>query len=216
MTNREPVLEFIKATKSQGAGDDFLVTLLREQGWPDKSIFAAFGEYYQTLTGLAVPARSGGGERAKEAFYYLLGFFTLGTWTIALGSVFFTLIETWFPDPLEQSAAFSFYSMSGNLAALLVAFPIYLLVTRLVLRALRENPEGYDSPIRKWLTYLAMLIAVGIVISDLVTFLAYFLRGDLTVRFVLKVLVVLIIAGGVLFYHLGSLRRPAEEAGDAA
>jgi hypothetical protein len=218
MANREPLLEFIKAAKSQGANDDFLVTLLRESGWPDKQIFEAFGEHYRSLTGLPVPARRGGGERSKEAFLYLLSFSTLSTWTIALGSLFFTLIEIWFPDPLQAGrfSVFSFSMLSNNVAALIVAFPIYLFVMRLILRTLRENPESYDSPIRKWLTYLAMLIAAGIVICDLVTFLAYFLRGDLTARFVLKVLVVLVIAGVVLAYYLASLRRPAgEAAGDA-
>jgi hypothetical protein len=44
-------------------------------------------------------------------------------------------------------------------------------------------------------------------IGDVVTFLAYLLRGDLDVRFVLKVVTVLVIAGGVFAYYLDSLRR---------
>ena len=123
-------------------------------------------------------------------------------------------------DGEQRSSSFATYpltdtlagtGLADNLAALIVAFPIYLFVVRLILRTLRQNPEGSESPVRKWLTYLAMLIAVGIVIGDLVTFLAYFLRGDLTVRFVLKDVVVLVIAGGVLLYYLGSLRRPVAQ-----
>jgi hypothetical protein len=44
-------------------------------------------------------------------------------------------------------------------------------------------------------------------IGDVVTFLAYFLRGDLDTRFVLKVVTVLVIATGVFAYYLDSLRR---------
>jgi hypothetical protein len=211
MANREALLEYIQAAKSHGASDDFLLTLLRETGWPDREIFGAFERHYEVLTGLPVPGRRSGGERAKEAFFYLLSFATLGTWTMALGSIFFTLIDTHFPDPLTPPQPFRVHDLADNLAALIVAFPIYLFVAHLILRTLRQNPEGSESPVRKWLTYLAMLIAVGIVIGDLVTFLAYFLRGDLTVRFVLKVVVVLVIAGGVLLYYFGSLRRPVAQ-----
>jgi hypothetical protein len=216
MANREALLEYIRAAKAQGAADQFLAALLKESGWPERDIFRAFQEHYQALTGLPVPARGGGTERSKDAFLSLLGFATLATWTVAVGSIFFTLIDVWFPDPLSQPTQFRFYSLANNLASLIVAFPIYLVVVRLISRSLQNNPEGYDSPVRKWLTYLAMLIAVGIVIGDLVTFLAYFLRGDLTVRFVLKVVVVLIIAGAVLLYYLGSLKRPSEAAHGAA
>jgi len=37
--------------------------------------------------------------------------------------------------------------------------------------------------------------------------LTYFLRGELTARFVAKVATVLLIAGGVLWYYFGSLRK---------
>ncbi len=60
---------------------------------------------------------------------------------------------------------------------------------------------------RKWLTYLALVVTASILIGDVVTFLAYFLRGDLDTRFVLKVLTLLVIAAGVFGYYLDSLRR---------
>lgn len=212
MASRQALLEYIQAAKMHGASDDFLLALLKEAGWPNKEIFLAFEEHYRSLTGLAVPGQRGAGERAKDAFLYLLSFATLATWTVAVGSIFFTLIDTHFPDPLNRAAQpLRLYNLANNLAALIVAFPIYLLVTRLIIRGLEQSPEARESGVRKWLTYIAMLIAVGIVIGDLVTFLTYFLRGDLTVRFVLKVVVVLVIAGGVLLYYLGSLRRPDAE-----
>jgi hypothetical protein len=43
-------------------------------------------------------------------------------------------------------------------------------------------------------------------IGDVVTFLAFFLRGDLTPRFVAKVAVTLFISGGIFWYYLGSLQ----------
>jgi hypothetical protein len=68
-----------------------------------KDIYAAFGRHDQGLTGLPVPVRPGtNGEAARDAFLYLLAYSTLGTWTVALGSLMFTYIDRWFPDPLAR------------------------------------------------------------------------------------------------------------------
>jgi high-affinity Fe2+/Pb2+ permease len=85
---------------------------------------------------------------------------------------------------------------------------------RILLRGVRTQPEKLESGVRKWLTYIALLLASATVIGDLVTFLSYFLRGDLTTRFVLKVLTVLVIAGGVFWYYLLWLERPSERPSD--
>ncbi|MGA2592106.1 MAG: DUF5671 domain-containing protein [Bryobacteraceae bacterium] len=206
----EKLNTFIETAKAKGASDDFLVNLLREQGWAAKDIYAAFGRYYESLTGLPVPVRAGGaGEAARDAFLYLLAFSTLGTWTIALGSLMFTYIDRWFPDPLAQRS-FQFHrEISGEMACVIVAFPIFLLVMRFILREVETRPEKLESGVRRWLTYIALLIAAGTVIGDLITFLTYFLEGELTTRFVLKVLTVIVIAGSVFWYYLVSLKKGA-------
>ena len=215
MTRSENLNGFIEAAKHQGASDEFVVSLLREHGWPSKEIYAAFGARYATLTGLAVPERSGGAASARDAFLYLLTFCTLGTWATALGSLFFAFIDRSFPDPvMRQTFQDSRSSISSQMASIIVAFPIFLFVTRFILRQTRQNPEMLESGVRKWLTYIALLITAGIVIGDLITFLAYFLRGELTARFVLKVATVLCIAGVIFAYYLASLRSPLSDVGE--
>jgi len=117
------------------------------------------------------------------------------------------LIERWIKDPLAtaNSYASGFYEMADALACVIVAFPIYLMVMIYIIRTVEAHPEKRESPVRKWLTYIALLIAAGIVLGDLITFLTYFLRGDLTARFASKVATVLVLAGGVFWYYLGSL-----------
>ena len=68
-----------------------------------------------------------------------------------------------------------------------------------ILGEVKSQPEKLDSSVRKWLTYLALLVAAGVVVGDVIAFLAYFLRGDLSARFVCKIAVVLVIAGGVFW-----------------
>jgi hypothetical protein len=93
------------------------------------------------------------------------------------------------------------------MAALIVAFPLYLFISRIVVREAALHPEKLDSSIRKWLTYMALVIAASIFMGDLIAALAYLLRGELTTRFLAKSFVVLALSGGVFFYYFGGLRK---------
>lgn len=204
--------EFLDAAKRQNASDESLVALLRGRGWPEDDVYRALADHYENHSGLRVPAYKRSGS-AKDAFLYLLSFSMLATWTIGAGSVMFTLIDRWIRDPPSPANnnyyASGYYQMADSLACIIVAFPLYLLTMRYILREVQLHPEKLESPVRKWLTYIALLIAAGVVVGDLITFLTYFLRGELTGRFVAKTSVVLVISGGVFWYYLGSLQKVA-------
>jgi Domain of unknown function (DUF5671) len=204
-----PLAEVIEALKTQGASDEFVVALLKQKGWSEKRILQAFTAHYEARMGQPIPDHGGSIEAAKDAFFYLLTFLTLGVWTVELGALFFTVIDLTFPNPALSTfnPSWNIRSLSDNLAGIIVAFPLFFLITRSQIRDARLRPERLESPVRKWLTYLALVIAAGTLIGDMVTFLAYLLRGDLETRFVLKVLTLLLIAGGVFGYYLGALRR---------
>ena len=126
------------------------------------------------------------------------------------------LIDDWIRDPLNARYAPSVsYQISSELAALIVTFPLYLFVMRIILSETHRAPEKLESGVRKWLTNIALLIAAGVMIGDIVTFLAFYLRGEFTARFVAKVAVTLAISGGVFWYYLGSLRDTRKVAGNA-
>ena len=210
MSGGSSLQEFLDAARLQGATDEILVGLLRGRGWPEEDVYRALADHYESRSGIQVPIYKRSGS-AKDAFLYLLNFSTLATWTIGLGSVMFTLIDRWIKDPLSpiNYYASGYYQMAGSLACVIVAFPVYLLVMRYIIRELEIHPEKLESAVRKWLTYIALLIAAGVVFGDLITFLTYLLRGELTARFVAKVAVVFVIAGGVFWYYIGSLQKGA-------
>jgi hypothetical protein len=122
--------------------------------------------------------------------------------------LFYALIDRWLPDAVVgQYAASSFReTVTYQLAALIVAFPIFLWVSRLISTGLRARPESADSGVRKWLTYVALVVAAVSLLGDAIWFLQGFLHGDLTTPFVLKSLVLLALAGGIFVYYLGGLR----------
>jgi Domain of unknown function (DUF5671) len=210
MSGGSTLQEFLDAAKRQGASNENLVGVLRGRGWSEEDIYRALADHYEGHSGLQVPVYKRSGS-AKDAFLYLLSFSTLATWTFGAGSVLFTLIDRWFKDPLSPISYYAsgYYQMADSLACVIVAFPVYLFVMRYIIRELEGHPGKLESPVRKWLTYIALLIAACVVVGDLITFLTYFLRGELTARFVAKVAVVLVIASGVFWYYLGSLQRAA-------
>jgi hypothetical protein len=197
---------FLRAAKSQGASDEFLVALFKQQGWPEKAVYQALGRFYAEATGQTLPAPKSTLESAREAFYHLLAFGTLATWIFAIGSIWFELIDTWLPDPaVAYYRPWALRNVSWQIAAILVSFPVFVLATRSILADMALSPEKAASGVRRWLTNIALLVAALIFIGDLVTFLAVFLQGDLTSRFIAKSFVVLFLSGGVFLYYTRGL-----------
>jgi hypothetical protein len=60
---------------------------------------------------------------------------------------------------------------------------------------------------RRWLTYLTLFLAATVLIGDVIVLVFNVLGGEITTRFVLKVLVVGFIAGTVFWYYLSDIRR---------
>ena len=200
-------MSFTEATKANGISDDFLTALLLHHGWPKEEVFATLGSYWERTAGIQVPSRIGRGESSRDAFLYLLSFATLATWASALGSMLFRFIEYWFPDPVAPAYAPSLRSeVTWQMAAIVVAFPIFLFITRTIVTEAQNQPDRWQSGVRKWLTYFALLLTAGGLISDLICFLDYFLTGEITVRFLLKTFAVFVICGGIFAYYLASLR----------
>lgn len=204
---RLALVNFIETALARGASDEFLYQLLRSRGWSQQEVELGFTQVYENLTGLPVPMPAGRlSGSARDAFLYLLSFVTLGIWSQALGQIGFIIVNQLIPDPLNRTYNQA-YAMAASLARLIVVFPIYLLLMRLLIQDLGTHPDKYQSGVRKWLTYLALLIAALIAIVDVVVFLTFLLQGELTLRFTYKVIIVLVITTGILWYYLNWLQR---------
>ena len=144
------ISEFVERAKTSGVTDQALVGMLTGRGWSAKEVYEALAVHYERLMGMEIPRRGGGGTAARDAFFYLLALSTLATWTIGLGSLAFTLIDRSLVDTLSAvSFQYDNYSLAESLAAIIVAFPIYLLVSRIVVREGGAHPEKLQSPVRK-------------------------------------------------------------------
>jgi hypothetical protein len=199
---------FVRECLGRGIPRATIRAKLAEAGWASEEIEAALAEYAEIEFEIPVPRRRAY-LSARETFFYLVLFATLYTSAINAGSILFLLIERWLPDPLWgpdtllQGAA----RARGATAALVIAFPIFLLVSRTVGTMLAREPAKRGSRIRKWLTYLTLFVAAMVLVGNLIVLVQWLLSGEVTARFALKVLVVFLIAGTVFAHYAGDLRR---------
>ena len=92
-----------------------------------------------------------------------------------------------------------------------MAFPVFLYVARLTGRETRRDPSKRASKVRRWLTYLTLFVAAGVLVGDVTSLVYSLLGGELTARFVLKVSTIAVIAGAVFGYYLRDLRLEEAE-----
>lgn len=216
-TDLAKLVEFIAAARTHGVADDSVVSLLRQNGWSERRIFQAFTAYYDEKLGIPVPSRGTKIEQARDAFLYLLAFITLGFWTVALVLFADSYVDHVLPSALDYPYQLDTFrhTVAGQLATLLLAFPLFIFVSNIIMREIGRRPELFESGVRKWLTYIALVITAVTLLSDAVWFLSTFLGGDLTARFAWKAVVLFVVAAGVFWYYLGSMRleniNPARE-----
>lgn len=161
-------------------------------------------------SGIPAPDRVSGGRgrlaSTVEVILSLFSFILLGVTVSALAVLYYQVINHYFPDPLMVGYGYSDASAGAinySIAALIIAFPLYVATMRLWFRRYREDEAKIESKLTKWLTYLVLLIAAITIVGDLVTAVFYFLQGEITARFSLKALTILLISGTVFgFYYL--------------
>jgi len=121
----------------------------------------------------------------------------------------FGLITLLFPDPSEQYYAIESASSGVRLgiAMVVVFFPTYIVLTRIVNRVRRSETTEQYLTLTKWLIYLSLLAGFLTLLIDLVVVLNYFLEGDLTARFIYKAVSVLVVIGAAVHYYVLDARN---------
>jgi len=212
MAINEELLGFVKDALAQGRSRQQVEEVLLRAGWNAEQVRGALAGFAEVEFPIPVP-RPKQYLSARDTFIYLVLFSTLYISAYNLGRLLFLFINQAFPDPAVSAAAAQHIreAMRWSVSYLIVAFPVFLYVSRLVGRAIRLAPTKRASKVRRWLTYLTLFIAAAVLTGDGVTMIYNLLGGELSVRFVLKVLSVGMIAGSIFGYYLSDLRQEEKE-----
>jgi len=77
----------------------------------------------------------------------------------------------------------------------------------------RKNPERLNSGFRRFLIYLTLFIAGGVLLGDLIVIINSFLGGEITLRFILKALSLGVIMALVFGYYKKELKTNERQKG---
>lgn len=148
----------------------------------------------------------------RDFFLHLMGAILLYVAAGSFISLVFSIVNIYLPDNLEYG-----YALQGakdtlrfSLSSLVVVFPVYLVINYFLQKIYRVNPDKKNLRIRKWLIYFTLFVAAGIIMGDLVTLINFFLKGEITLRFILKVFALFFVSGAIFGYYLWDLKRNKE------
>jgi len=205
------LLYIVEKIKS-GISQEEIQKQLQAVGWSEQEIEVA---YKEALIECGVPVPSKGTQvtftKKSSTVEVVLNFFSfilLGIVVSAFGVLIFEIIDKYFPDPLVSQYSYSSGRVSASsihysIAALIIGFPLYYASMKLWFKKFREEEGKKESRLTKWVTYLVLLAAAVTVVGDLIAIVFHFLQGELTVRFFLQAITILIISGGIFsFYFL--------------
>lgn len=212
MAINEELLSFVRDALVRGLSRPQIEDALLKAGWESGQVKSALTAFAEIEFPIPVP-RPKPYLPAREAFMYLILFTTLYISAFNFGKLIFQFINQAFPDPAAP-AGFVEYTREAirwAVASLIIAFPIFLFVSRLLTRAVKRDPSKRISKVRKWLTYVTLFVAASIIIGDLTALVYNFLGGELRPRFLLKVLTVGVISGSIFGYYLWDLRKEEVE-----
>ena len=116
----------------------------------------------------------------------------------------FGIINILFPDAADSywQTESARSSVRIGIAMVIVFFPTYLILTRTVNKLRRSKTANSYLSLTKWLIYLSLLVGGGVLLGDLVVVIMTFLEGEITQRFILKALAVLLVVGAAFHYYI--------------
>lgn len=146
---------------------------------------------------------------ARDFFLHALSITTLYMSTISLLIVVFAIIQRFIPDILDTAGYY--YNPADAIrtpvAILFIAFPVYAWSVWYLAKLMKQEPEMVEFRLRKWLMYLTVFVSAIVMIITLITVVYNFLNGDLTLRFFLQVLSVLLVSGMAFYYYLVTVKQ---------
>lgn len=120
----------------------------------------------------------------------------------------FEYINYAFPNALSYYPSDPYQSgISYQMSSILILLPVYMFLMWIIRGDIVRDSSRKEIWVRKWALILTLFVAGVAIVGDLIALLTTFLNGeDLTSAFLLKVLVIFLVAAGVFMHFIADLR----------
>lgn len=143
----------------------------------------------------------------KDFFLWAGAMVSLYAGVVSFIGLIFDYINYVFPD-----TALNYYvdpyqgSVSYEMASLIVLAPVFLILMRLIRRDMEADASRRDIWVRRWALFLTLFVAGASIVIDLIVLINTFLQGEeLSVRFLLKVAIVLLVSAAGFMHFVADL-----------
>src|SRR5687768_13868184 len=158
---------FVESALRAGQSRDAVRNALELAGWSKDQVTDSLAHFADVAFAVPVP-RPRAQVSARDAFWYLLMFGTLYVSAYYLGDLLFGFINRAFPDNLSYNDRTQYIErgIRWATAAVIVAFPVFLFTAWKTGKEVAADPTRRNSAIRKWLTYITLLVAAAAIVAD--------------------------------------------------
>lgn len=143
----------------------------------------------------------------KDFFIWAGAMLAFYAGVVSFITLLFEYINQVFPDQ-ELNYYYDPYAsgVAYYMSSLIVLAPVFLILMRVIRRSIAHDPTRADIWVRRWALFLTVFVAGATIVIDLIVLVNTFLSGEeLTTRFLLKVLVVLLVAGAGFMHFLADI-----------
>jgi hypothetical protein len=144
----------------------------------------------------------------KDFFLWAGAILSLYIGVFSFVGLLFDYINYAFPDTALQNYYSNPYqgSVSYEMASLIVLAPVLLILMRVIRNAMHKDPSRREVWVRRWALFLTLFFAGAGIVVDLIVLINTFLQGeDISVRFLLKVVIVLLVAAAGFMHFMADL-----------
>lgn len=152
------------------------------------------------------PAPTASKTTPKDFFLWLGAIIALYGSVVSVIALEFEYINYLFPDALAYYGDPYGGAVRSAMAALIVLVPTMLTLFWLIRKSITAEAGKANIWVRRWALVLTLFIAVVAGLIDLVTLINTFLGGEITMRFALKVLTVLVVAVAAFGYFFADIK----------
>lgn len=144
---------------------------------------------------------------AKDIFVYLGIFITLVDSVYNIIQIVFSAIDIKWKDVATLATNYDIYNDSVRfaVASLLVMYPLYVLFSFLASKEITLHPAKKEVLTRKIFVYSALFVTTLTLAGTLISIIYTYLGGDLSIRFGMKALFIVVLSsviGGYYYYNL--------------